>query len=275
MKKRRSLLLAVCIGMLPAFRLLAHPYASGITNSSGTVKWILNESATDVKILFDNGGVAVDLGSTPVVGSNSFSLGTHTNFAIKVFKVGSNVVTQISSDSTTNNNFHAPRGVVVNQNPKKWNFGRIYVANADKGAAGVRPTTSKGIYVMDAASDDTFGRGNYASFGGMSLGTDTTYAPFKLGIGPDDALYVGDNSAAKIGGVWAVDPSVIASTNLFGLADPSTNIDGFGTNFGTSIGTPNVTGTKAGGNLTLTLTAWYLDLVNPPGTYAPDANGYQ
>src|SRR5262245_9373933 len=109
----------------------AHPYASGITNSAGTIKYILNESADNVKIDFDNGTVTNDLGTLPR-GAQSFNLAGHTNFSILVSKTGSNLVTQISVDAT-NNGFYGPRGVAVNRNPKTRYFGRIYVCNANNG----------------------------------------------------------------------------------------------------------------------------------------------
>lgn len=257
----------------------AHPYASGVTNQSGTISWVLNEPATDVKIIFDNGTVTNDLGSTPVMGTNTFSLAAHTNFSIVVFKVGSNALNQISSDDNVYNNFYGPRGVAVNKNAKTWNFGRIYVANADPGdASPIRTTTTKGIYAIDAASEDFLGLGNTAATAGMTLvssGNGNTYSPFRLFVGPDDDLYVGDASDEKNGGVWRVGPSLASSTNIFGLANPSTNTVSKGTNFGRAIGTPNVTGSLAGGNLVLTLTAWDLNLTNSSGKFGSTATSYQ
>lgn len=252
----------------------AHPYASGISNNAGTVSWVLNETATDVKIIFDNGASTNDLGSAPIVGTNTFSFAGHTNFSIVVFKAGSGAITQISSDANVDNSFYGPRGVAVNKNAKTGNFGRVYVANAYAGAATLRITT-RGVYVMDAASGDIFGRGATGATAGMSLGTSTTYSPYKLGIGPDDTVYVGDCASVTIGGVWRTDPALAASTNIFGLANPSTNGLTSGTNFGRTIGTPNVSGSLAGGNLVLTLTAWDLNLANPPGTFLSTSSGYQ
>src|SRR5690349_14837117 len=64
----------------------AAPFASGTTNNAGTVSFILNESADDVKIIFDNGASTNDLGAL-AKGSQSFSLGVHTNYQIVVKKV--------------------------------------------------------------------------------------------------------------------------------------------------------------------------------------------
>ncbi len=266
MKTQRPLLLAVCLGLLLTLRAGAHPYASGITNKSGVISWVLNEPATDVKILFDNSSVTNDLGSgRPVMGTNTFNLTGHTNFSIVVYKVGSNALNQISSDTTVlNNSFYAPRGVAVNKNPKTWNFGRIYVANANPGTTAAR-TVTKGIYTLDAASEDCLGLGNTAATAGMSLGNSTTYSPYKLFVGPDDNLYVGDAGTSTIGGVWIVDPNLTVSSNIFGLANPSTNTATKGTNFGRIIGTPNITGSLASGNMVLRLTSWDLNLDNSSG----------
>ncbi|HZQ46331.1 MAG TPA: hypothetical protein VFC07_04910, partial [Verrucomicrobiae bacterium] len=260
MKTRCLFLWAVCLGLILPLCADAHPYASGVTNAGGVISWVLNEPATDVKIIFDNGMLTNDLGSAPVVGQNAFNLGSHTNFSIVVFKVGSNALNQISSDANIYNNFYAPRGVAVNKNPQTWNFGRIYVASANSGTSSDTRATTKGIYVIDAACEDFLGIGNTAATAGMALGTSTTFSPYKLAVGPDDALYVGDGATGKIGGVWRVDAGLATSANIFGLASPSTNTITKGTNFGRAIGTPNVTGSLAGGNLVLTLTSWDLNL---------------
>lgn len=275
MKFRPSFLTTVWVGLLLAATANAHPYASGITNQGGTISWVLNESATDVKIIFDKGAVTNDLGAAPLVGQNTFSLGSHTNFAIVVFKAGSNQLTQISSDLNFYNNIYGPRGVAVNQNAKTWNFGRIYLASANPGDAPDNRATTKGIYALNAASQDVLNLGNTAATAGMSLGTSTTYSPFKMFVGPDDSVYAGDASSSKIGGVWRLDPNLATSTNLFGLANPSTNTASKGTNFGRAVGTPNITGSLAGGNLVLTMTAWDLNLTNSSGKFASSATGYQ
>ncbi len=253
----------------------AHPYASGITNSGGIISWVLNEPATDVKILFDNGTVTNALGSAPVVGTNTFALAGHTNFSIVVYKTGANALNQISSDNNIFNNFFGPRGCAVNRNPGNWNFGRVYVASANPGRAGNGRATTKGIYALDAAGGDVLTLGNTAATAGISLGTSTTFSPFKLTVGPDDALYVGDASTGTIGGVWRTDPNLTTSSNIFGRANPSANTATKGTNFGRAIGTPNVSGSLAAGNLVLTLTAYDLNLTNSSGGFGTNASSYQ
>jgi len=252
----------------------AHPYASGITNNSGTVSWVLNEAATDVKLLFDNRTLTNDLGAAPVVGTNTFSFAGHTNFSIVVYKVGSNAINQISSDANIHNSFGAPEGIAVNTNARSGNFGRIYVGN-DQAIIGNNRSTTKGIYAMDAASEDCLGQGNIAATSGMTFGDSAYHSPMKLCVGPDDALYVGDAGPDNIGGVWRIDANLVAAANIFGLANPSTNGLTSGTNFGRAIGTPNVTGSLAAGNLKLALTMWDLNLANPPGTFLSTSSGYQ
>ncbi len=111
---------------------LAVPYASGVTNNSGTVSFILNEDAGNVTVVFDGGASSTDLGALPK-GSHSFSLGTATSFSIVVKKSVPPAWTQISTDSTPVR-FFSGRGVAVNLNPATPLFGRIYVANAVSGA---------------------------------------------------------------------------------------------------------------------------------------------
>ena len=183
---------------------------------------------------------------------------------------------QISSDANIRIiSFGGPRGVVVNTNAKTANFGRIYVANANPITGNGRSTT-KGIYVMDAASEDFLGQSNTAATAGMSLASATSLLAVQAGLGPDDTLYVGDASPATIGGVWRVDPNLAASTNVFNLVNVS-SVDKAtsGTNFGRAVGTPNITGSLAAGNLRLTMTMWDLNVINPPGTYSPSSNSYQ
>src|SRR5437016_6156631 len=48
-----------------------HPYASGLTNSAGTIKFVLNEAADSVKVAFDNGTSTNDLGTLASLGSST------------------------------------------------------------------------------------------------------------------------------------------------------------------------------------------------------------
>ena len=191
---------------------------------------------------------------------NIFTLGTHTNFSIVVFKVGSNALNQISSDANVLNNFHGPRGVAVNKNPKLRTSGRIYVANANAGSAGARAVSTRGIYALDAASEDCLGLGNFAATAGIVLGSSTTFSPYKLFVGPDDSLYVGDGSTGTIGGVWRVDPNLASSVTIFGLANPGNNSTTLGTNYAGALPARQTSPVLLPpATLVLTMTAWDLN----------------
>src|SRR4051812_44295754 len=96
-------LLAAAVASVLLFTNVARavPYASGITNTAGTVSFILNESADNVKIVFNGGASTNDLGAQSK-GGHSFSLGAATSYEIYVTKTGPTAWTQISEDT---NNF--------------------------------------------------------------------------------------------------------------------------------------------------------------------------
>lgn len=242
-----------CSALLLALPVQAHPYASGITNTTGTISYILNENADDVKVAFDNGTSTNSFGPL-AAGVQSFALGTHTNFSIVVSKVASGAFTQISVDAT-NNSFFGPRGVAVNRNPKNGYFGRVYICNANGGILNSGPTnkvTGRGIYIVNADTSDALGRGTNASLAGMSLGSSTTYSPFKCFVGPDDRLYVGDGSGVRGSGTGAVepvsmfDPDVTTVSNIFVSGSNATN-----NNAGPVTSTPVVSGSLKSNNLVL------------------------
>ena len=238
-----------------AFSANAHPYASGITNSSGTISFILNEAADDVKVVF-NGGTTNDLGAL-AAGVQSFALGAHTSYSIVVSRNGSGVINQISVDNT-NNDFFGPRGLAVNINPKTHNFGRIYVVNANVGNDGVR-LTGRGLYVLNADTSDALGYGtNAAGTNGVTLGSSTTYSPYRAFVAGDDQVYYADAGGGTGSGggttgsaaVWKVTPDLTISTAVFkfGL--------GGATNFGPCVSQPTVTGDTNTGNMVLYCSMW-------------------
>ena len=235
--------------------LRATPYASAVTNNNGTVQFILNESATSVSVLFDNRTVTNVLGALSA-GQNSFSLGTHTNFAIVVIKNGAGSFNQISVD-TTNNSFFGPRGVAVNNNPKTFYFGRVYAVNASAGT-GVTPAqhVDRGVYILNADTSDALGRFSTGSTAGLTFSSSTTtYSPYKIFVGPDDKVYMGDASNPTVYSNYATnavtmfDPNVTVQTPILGWGTAS------GT-FGGVISTPVVTGSLAAGNLQLYTFQW-------------------
>ena len=222
----------------------AQPYASGLTNSGGTIKFILNDNADSVKVAFDNGTVTNDLGAL-VRGINSFSLGTHTNYSIAVSKFNSGAPAQASGDANSLVNFASGRGVAVNLNAKTRNFGRVYVVNTTPGTSGGR-TVGRGLYILNADQSDALGRGDAASTAGVIFSSSSASSPSKCGVGPDDMVYVNDFASATAT-TWMFDPDVsVNSQVLSGIgvtANPTVHTD--------SSGTPVVRGSLAAGNLQL------------------------
>jgi hypothetical protein len=225
-RKTQRVVLGAALGLLmcatPA-TLRATPYASGITNDSGTVSFILNESADNVKIIFDGGGVGNtnDLGALPK-GVASFSLGSHTSWAIHVTKSTALVWTQISADTNVYNQFYQPRSTAVNRNPASPAFGRVYVLENGNsslgGSTGTGRAINKGIYAMNGDLSDALGQGNTGLKGGLDtivgqngtsyfLSVNSAYDPWKLVVGEDDYLYI-PNANNPLGALARVDANI-------------------------------------------------------------------
>ncbi len=231
-----------------------------MTNSAGTIHYVLNEAADDVQVAFDDGSLTNDLGSQ-TVGVQSFSLGAHTNYSIMVSKHGSGTPNQISADGTFND-FYGPRGVGVNRNPKTHNFGWVYVVNANPGTDGVR-TTQKGCYVVNADMSDALGysatahppTGSGANH--IQYGSSTTYAPYRISVGPDDSVYIADASGATGvgttvgGGVWLAGADLTTVTDLF-----TYNGTSGGPGLVCVCATPNVSGSVSANDLVLYTVEW-------------------
>ena len=193
----------------------AHPYASGVTNKTGTINYILNENADNVYVLFDNSTVSNNLGALSK-GLQTFALSTHTNYSIGVFKVGAGAPTQISVDASNTVKFNSPRGVAVNSNPKDRHFGLIYGANSTAGGAGLA-AKARGLYIFNADTSDAFGKGATAS--GAVFNSGSASSPYRIGIGPDQTVYVGDFSTVAAT-VWQFDPDISTPstwTNVLGI----------------------------------------------------------
>ena len=271
-----GLALALAATVLSSYVARAVPYASAITNNSGTIQFILNENADNVGLAFDNGTATNNLGALNK-GPNSFSLGVHTNFSIYVYKAGSGIPSFTSVDTNRWVNFWGPRGLTVNRNPKTYNFGRVYVVNASPGTQplggvsadnGTR-TLTRGVYAINADQTNALGQGDNALTFGMTLAASTTYSPYRISVGEDDMVYVADAAGLYVGGavtngVWMVQPDLSSGTNLFPLfSDPQVA--------GGVEGTPVALGSYAAGNLVLYALSW--DLSPYQSVWRYDING--
>ena len=125
----RGLVLALAVTALSSYVARAVPYASCITNNTGSVSFYLNENADDVKIVFDGGGVGKtnDLGAkTKGLQAGAFSMTGHTSYQIQVMRNAPVGWVLSSSDSNLMCVFNSPRGVAVSQvSSNLSSFGRI------------------------------------------------------------------------------------------------------------------------------------------------------
>jgi len=196
--------------MLGASGAKATPYASSITNNgSGTMSFYLNESGGNVTITYEDGSTnanynGVATGTNLASGAYTFDLGSHTSYSISVYKLGAGTPTLINQSPA-----FTPRGIGVNQNSSSPYFGRVYASGSSAG----------GILAMNP--DMSFVFGTNAATAVRAAGVtwaNNGFSPYRLFVGPDDFLLVGDAShtggSGLNDGVWRIDPNV-TSNQLF------------------------------------------------------------
>jgi len=193
----KGLLIAGCL--LAATSLIqAHPYASGVaTNGAGHVTFIMNEDGATVTVAFEDAST-LNLGVLSK-GSNYFSLGAHTSFAISCYKQGTGTPSIISSEAVgvytySNSVWNSPRGVAVNKNAAiGTNFGRLVVGNSAPGSQSSGPK-GHGLYLLN--SDQTYVKG---PIGTNSFGTNffsLNNGPWRVRANDDGTFLVNDFSTA-------------------------------------------------------------------------------
>lgn len=244
--------MAAVLCAVSTVRVSAAPYASGITNDSGTIRFVMNEAGADVNVVFED-TTTLAMGVLPK-GATNFLLGAHVGFKIICTKIGNGVPSLISSDAYTNSVWGSPRGVAVNQNAKNGHlFGRIYAGSS--AASGTFGTTlkQKGLYAMQADQTDALGAGTNA-FGASGFGTDGVASgfagsgPWRLSVAADDTVIVADSSV--IGdAVYQYSPNLNSSNLVLAGIGRTAGVTA-GTHGGL-FGTPIITGSIAGGNLVL------------------------
>jgi hypothetical protein len=191
----------------------ATPYASGVTNEAGTVSFVLNEPADNVKIVFNGPSSTLDLGALSR-GAHAFAHSGATSFQIEVTKSAPPVWTRISDDDTNALlQFFAPICISVNRNPASPHFGRIYVLE-DGGQVGGSRLTTEGIFVLNADITDAFSQGDFGLQAGLDAygiwagtGGSDRYDPFQIKVGDDDFVYISDANDPR-GGILRTDPTV-------------------------------------------------------------------
>ena len=191
------IVVAAVLCAVSTVRVSAAPYASGITNDSGTIRFVMNEAGADVNVVFED-TTTLAMGVLPK-GATNFLLGAHTGFKIICTKIGNGVPSLISSDAYTNSVWGAPRGVAVNQNPKNGHlFGRIYAGSSATNGTFGTTYKLKGLYAMKADQTDALGTGTNAyGLTGFGNGDGTGFAgsgPWRLRVASDDSVVVADSS---------------------------------------------------------------------------------
>jgi len=250
------LIISTLLMVVPLAR--ATPYATAVTNTGTSISFRLNEAADSVRIISVAGTVTNDLGARPA-GLTTTNLVIVGPFQIEVsknpgFGYLQGVATQISSDANKFVRFNAPRGVAVNRNPASPYFGRIYVSNADTGSVAAvsrNLVNGDGIFLLNADFSDAVGQVDTARTAGLnfrSTSTDQGNKPFRVEVGEDDNLYIGDYTSAtnvpQTGNLYVTDPNV--------SADSGTNVFVFDANISGRIpSSAIVKGSLAGANLTV------------------------
>jgi hypothetical protein len=224
----KSLALGTTSLVLSAWVVQAVPYASCITNSAGTVTYILNQNAQDVKVIYDGGGP----GNTNALGAqtrgvHSFSLAGHTSYSIVVTHTDPLAWVKISDETNYNIlRYYSPRGVVVSTSPKNLSsFGRIYVANATVGGAGTNTvplgnprTTYRGLYAVNPDFSDPYNQGTAVRNAGITFDSSTatyrgTGSPYRLATDKEGKIYVCDYST-NTAMLYRCDPDLTASEQV-------------------------------------------------------------
>jgi hypothetical protein len=268
MLKQKFLIPILAAAMLCPFILRASPYATGLTvtnNGAGVtnVQFFLNEAGASVTITYEDGSTnanfnGITTGTNIGKGQFSFSLSNHLSYAISVFKVGNGVPVQISVDSSNLAYFPtSPRGVAVNQDPKngKW-FGRVYAGEGSAGVGAAPLTKYHGLYAMNADLSDALGQGTNAFAQGL-FGPESTSAPYKMRVAPDDSLMVEDYSGN--GALWKFTPDLTSSNAIFLQSQPA----GI---HGDMLGTPDLLMTNILGTNYWTLWIFDSGMAVPAGT---------
>ena len=265
---RYGLVLALAAVLLSSFVVRATPYASGITNDNGTIRFIMNEAGATVTVVYTDDGTTntsfdgVSTGLNQAKGPASFDLLGHNSYKITCYKSGNGTPFLISSDTYSNSMWANPRGVAVNPNPKVgYLFGHIYAGSSGPGGystPGHPGFKGNGLYGFNADQTDGTGLGTNAAGTSAFLGNP---GPWKISVAPDNSVIVNDFSTPGAA-LYAFAPD-LRSSNLV-LAIVGQTAAALAGIHGDMNGGGIITGSAADN----TLTVWTADggMGVPPGT---------
>src|ERR1700722_6766518 len=231
----------------------AVPFASCITNTSGTISFYLNEPGGNVTVAYDDGSTnanynGVTTGTNLAAGVQpGFLLTGHTSYSISVTKNGSGAPSLITSRS-----FGTPRGVAANKIPTSPYFGRTYEVNGN---------SSAGVWLMNSdlsLVNATFQTGGLTFPG--SGDTSTLASPDFIAVAPDGFVLLTDESPGNAT-VYRLDPNCATSQVVLGPVGSAAG-EAAGTH-GIVVGPALMTGTLSNGNAVLYTVDGDL---NPPGS---------
>jgi hypothetical protein len=239
---------------------LAVPYATALKNQGGTISFILNEPADNVKLVY--GTTTVDLGALPK-GLFSRAIAISGDFKVVVARNAPGGWVQTSADTNVTSRYNSPRGLAVNRNPKSPYFGRAYIANSASGSLAAAPplparALGDGLYLLNADQSDAVGQGDGALTAGLNFSTGGASSPYRVKLGEDDLVYITDWSDAA-GNLYVADPNLSAGSGQLVfpqlVPNPITGIIGknpvSSSNNHGSIDSVVVVGSLAQGNLTV------------------------
>lgn len=208
-------------------RIFAYDLSSTMDGDNYTIKFKLNENATNVDLVItdkESGETlkTVSLGALNK-GENETSIAkadlpadTQT-WGIKASAGSVTRFTKISDDSEQYQ-YYAPYGVAIDHNPESDFFGRIYVTNSVGGTVSAgspaNPRTSTvGVYVLDAGFNDVTAQGSTAYNGGISW-AGTSVSPRKAAVASDGRIFIADGSSTN-SGIYIMNPESFEATAMF------------------------------------------------------------
>ncbi len=197
-------LAAMAIALMITPKAEATPYASCLTNNTGTIQFYLNESNATICVTYEDGTTnasfdGITTGLNQLKGVKTFSLGSHASYTITVTKNGSGSSSLLATYPISN-----AGGVDANRLANSPFFGQIYAASRGGQATGLRRLNS------DMTPNGTNG-------GGVAWTTSTS-EPYRIAVNDDGYLTVGSFASAN-SGVWRIDPTL--TSNQLVLGPPS------------------------------------------------------
>ena len=123
-------LAAMAIALMITPKAEATPYASCLTNNTGTIQFYLNESNATICVTYEDGTTnasfdGITTGLNQLKGVKTFSLGSHASYTITVTKNGSGSSSLLATYPISN-----AGGVDANRLANSPFFGQIYDSTA-------------------------------------------------------------------------------------------------------------------------------------------------